>query len=311
MSGLRSGARSLNAAAAAVLSESGRRMEAMQHWFMAERWSEAALLLTGLDATEVPATNAPDALGQLVAGLPPEVQAEPPVRLARGMFEWAGCRYRAALPALTDAADAFAQSGDLLREWRARILQVDALYEIGEFEQAIAVADATATTDPEATDAADVQVLAGMAEAALGRLDRATARVRAAEVMPTVTGLPYLPAFEASGIDVVAGRFDRALERARDSADEVAPADQMGLAPYVFGSLAHVNEVVGFDGTALTAIERAGDCGRPGPSATCCRSCRCSFPAISSGRAGSTTLRSSLPAPRRSAARAGPSTTWR
>lgn len=239
--------RELHAAAAEAFAAADRRLEAMEHWIEAERWSEAALALTALDGDDGPDGPVPDALARLAVGLPPEMRAEPAIGLATGIFEWSRCRYRSALAPLADAAFAFDERGDRARAQRARMLHVDCLYEYGLFEEAIATAD-------RFRDESQVQILAGAAEGALGRIEAGRARFRAAG---RDAATPFAQALEAAGLDTPAGAFDRALARARGAAAALEAGDPLGLAPYVHGALAHVLEVVGQDGEALAELERA------------------------------------------------------
>lgn len=256
--------RAVHARIAPLLSKSGRHEEAIEHWLDAEHWDDAIAAIAAEGAWLV--RTSPSSVEKWIERLPPAPREHPAVELLDAQIAWGRGNHRQAAEIAGDAIAGFRAREDVEGEWRARHAMVDALRSIGEFEQAIALADGfDAGEAKHAVAAPGVAIIAANCHANLGRFDQAEELLERALRHPAGgVWRPVADTVRATQLDLPAGRYDEALERIRGAVAQLERLD-----PFNRLFLARVGEalIVGDSGDSEEAFRVAGELSRTAEAA--------------------------------------------
>jgi ATP/maltotriose-dependent transcriptional regulator MalT/DNA-binding SARP family transcriptional activator len=249
--------RELNARVAEAMASAGRGTDAVEHWLASERWQEAAGAI--VEAAPGLLGTSPETVRRWLERLPPEVRAEPPILMLRGVLEYGAGEHDRAASFQRDALAAYESRGESPGTWMARIALMNTLHASGGFDEAVDLA--RELDAPEARDLAaapNIAVMAAMCLSHQGRFDEAAAMNRRALEHPAAGASAALArACEGLFVDRPAGRLDDAARKAREALADLGRSDPFDRMPFVRALLHLVLEEQGLDDEALAESLRA------------------------------------------------------
>jgi ATP/maltotriose-dependent transcriptional regulator MalT/DNA-binding SARP family transcriptional activator len=255
--------RRLHARLAAALTAAARREEAIEHWLEAAAFEEALQLLYG--EREELMRSAPSSVGAWLQVLRAELGDDPRALLLEGQLSWAAGDHEPALEPLRAACSGFREAHDPEGEWNARLVLVDAV-AMAEGPQGV-VELAKGFDAPEASEVAAAPMAAmhaAWALADLGRMDESRALALRALDHPAA-GAAAAAALEEERVlvyeDYPAGRFERAIERARTSVGELERAGALTQLGFVTFTLGAAYMEAGFADDALSWLRQTQEIG--------------------------------------------------
>ncbi len=147
-------------------------VEAVNHLLEGEAWDEALDVIVA-NAFALMKT-ASESIGKWLASMPKATAERPGAQLLRGGLELNAGRHVNAVPPLAAAVEGFRAEGEIEREWAARLVLVDTLFWLAEYER---MADLAEGFDEPGVEVAGILAPAvalwgAIGVGAIGKLDR-------------------------------------------------------------------------------------------------------------------------------------------
>jgi len=245
--------RELHAALAEALEQAGRGPEAVEHW-LAARDSERAVAAVAREG-HVLFRSAPATVAGWLEALPPEMGDVPELRSIEGRLAAGEGDLSRAVPALGDAIAGYAARGDTGHEWRMRLLLVDVLAMLEDFDYAASLSDGFENVDAWAAPMTAVSVACTHARAS--RFDEASTLFERALEHPRGMPLASLAGgFRGTFLDFPRSSLDGALAGLRDVVEALERADPANRLPLFLGFGALIHDERGEDEAAVGMADR-------------------------------------------------------
>jgi LuxR family transcriptional regulator, maltose regulon positive regulatory protein len=243
--------RRLHAAIAPVVAEEGDPISGIEHWLDAGSWERAmaAIEAQGLALSR----TSPELVRSWLARLPPEVSGLPTMRAVQGQLEWGAGDHPRAAVTLRDAIKGFRERPNPPLEWLARFVLADALFNLGEFEEAEGLVDGWDEDWAEAAGllAPATVIYVGICLASIGRFEDSDRLAAAALRHPQARLLGPVEVIRFAFHEWPKGNLDPPYQRALEVAAELERFDPLNRRLYVLATLGIMNVDRGQFGMAL------------------------------------------------------------
>ena len=251
--------RRLHDAVASVLAGSGSLTEAVDHWVNAQSWDEVVAVI----AREGEAA-APGSWGLLrtwIERLPETFRETPAVALLEGSLEAGRGEYERAIGLLTQGLSRVDATVALPREWRARLVLVDALTMLGRYDEVIESIETIdfASAAAGAPYGAAAVLYGAHCLAAVGRAEESERIAMFGASLPGADATGAMDIVRRAYIDIPAGRIDETLRRAEAAVVGLEPSESTLLHFYTIGVIAFALTEQGHLREAFQWWKRMGD----------------------------------------------------
>ena len=248
--------RETHARAARAMTDAGRPHDALEHWLAASRFEEVLQELER-HAPQL-LQRSPGSLRSWLDRLPGDLDQHPVSNELRGQLAWMAGDHETAARRLREAVAGHRARTSVVSEWRARFALVDTQYNLGSFDDAVALADGFDAEDARAAGplAPGVAMYAAVALAALGRRVESDELAGRALAHPRAAVLSPVDAIRACFVDVPAGRVDEALRGMKAAEAELERMDPWNRLGHVRMGIALILVDLGRDRDALAYLGR-------------------------------------------------------